>query len=114
MKITLDARGKKLGRIASEAATLLMGKGDASYERRRAGETEVTIVNAARLDLSARKRAGKRYTRYSGYPGGLREESLAAAISKHGYQEPLRRAVYGMLPANRLRKNRMQRLSIRD
>jgi large subunit ribosomal protein L13 len=111
---TIDAKGKKLGRVATEAARALMGKHRADYAPNKAGDTKVTVTGVNDLSISERKSRSKEYTRYSGYPGGLISERLFEVIEKKGVSEALRRAVYGMLPGNRLRKDRMKRLIIND
>ena len=64
--------------------------------------------------MEAKKMKNKTYSRYSGYPGGLSSESLGHLVGRKGKKEALRRAVYGMLPANKLRGDRMKRLIIED
>ncbi len=112
MKYTIDATEKKIGRVASEAAAMLMGKNVPSYERHRTPEVEVHIVNASKVNVSEKKRTTKVYSRYSGYPGGLHHEAMEEVIKKKGYTELFRKAVYGMLPSNKLRSRMMKRLVI--
>jgi len=111
---TIDAQDKKLGRVASEAALLLRGKTTPDYKANIAPKVKVNIVNASKLDLSEKKRKGKIYTRYTGYPGGLREETLEKIIAKKGYEEAVRKAIYGMLPANKLRKGMLKNLIVSE
>jgi large subunit ribosomal protein L13 len=110
---TIDAQGKKLGRVASEAAVLLMGKNTPEFVRNAIPEVTVTIENASKLDLSEARLAETSRT-YSGYPGGLKETSRAKLIEKKGFGEALRKAVYGMLPANKLRARMMKNLVISE
>lgn len=112
--ITIDAQGKKLGRLASEAAYFLMGKHQPSYRRHIESGIRVIINAAAKIDMSAQKRLNKTYTRYSGYPGGITTSRLGDIIAKKGYGEAVRRAVHGMLPANKLRKIRMKNLIVKE
>lgn len=112
--VVIDAHGKKLGRLASEAAYFLMGKHQSSYRRHIASGIKVIIDAAAQIDVNVAKRLTKTYTRYSGYPGGITTNRLADVIAKKGYGEAIRRAVYGMLPANKLRKIRMKNLIIKE
>ena len=77
----IDAEGQVLGKVATEAATLLRGKHKPIWAPHVDTGDHVVIVNAAKLDLSARKLADKRYHRHSGYPGGLSSESPSAACS---------------------------------
>lgn len=113
-RYTIDAAGGSLGRVASEAASVLLGKKSAHFVKNAVLPVEVEIVNAKALALSDRRIKGKEYTRYTGYPGGLRVTSLAMLIEKKGVGEALRTAVDGMLPRNALRKERMKRLTITD
>ncbi|MBU0750002.1 50S ribosomal protein L13 [Patescibacteria group bacterium] len=111
---TVDAAGRTLGRVASEAASILLGKKSTSYVQNAVIPTEVTIINAKKLFLPERRIDGKTYVRYTGYPGGLREASMAQIIEKKGISEVLYKAVDGMIPRNKLRKDRMKRLTITD
>lgn len=112
MEYVLDATGKKMGRVAAEAAHVLMGKNVPSFKKNVSAEVTVKVLNVDKLDISQRKAQSKVYTRYTGYPGGLRKETLSDVISKKGEKEALWRAVYGMLPGNKLRKPRMKNLII--
>jgi len=110
----IDAKGKKLGRVASEAAKALMGKDDALYEPQKNTGARVVILGAGGLSIDEKKRDGKIYKRYSGYPSGQKMETLAEVMERKGVGEALRRAIYGMLPANKLRSKRMKNLTISD
>jgi len=114
MRYTIDAAGGHLGRVASEAASVLLGKKSANFVKNEVLPVEVVIVNAAKLELPEKRIAGKEYTRYTGYPGGLRTTSMTQLIEKKGVSEVLRKAVDGMIPRNKLRKERMKRLTITD
>lgn len=111
---TVDAQGRSLGRVASEAASILLGKASAHYRQNEVLPVEVTIINTTKLAMTERRIKGKDYTRYTGYPGGLRITSLAQLIEKKGIAEAMHKAVDGMIPRNRLRKERMKRLTITD
>lgn len=111
---TIDAAGRTLGRVASEAASALLGKKSRFYVQNAVIPTDVKIVNASKLHIPERRVAGKSYIRYTGFPGGLRETSMAALIEKKGISEILYKAVDGMIPRNKLRKERMKRLTITD
>lgn len=111
---TIDATGKRAGRIAGEAAMFLMGKKDPAYKRNVLANVEVHITNADKLFMSVKKMKSKTYSRYSGYPGGLKKETLGHLVREKGKKEALRRAIYGMLPANTLRVKRMKHLVISD
>lgn len=109
---TIDASGQALGRIASEAAKALMGKTLASYTPNIASDVKVHIENASKMTLRERKQMQKTYTRYTGYPGGFKKETLRALNERLGEGEALRRAILRMLPNNRLRVGRMKNLKI--
>jgi len=111
---TIDAKGKKLGRVASEVAKILMGKNLTTYARNRAPEVSVTVMNVSKLSISEKKRSSIRYARFSGYQGGLKFEELDALAKRRGYKEVLRHAVKGMLPGNKLRPDMMKRLTIEE
>ncbi len=111
---TIDATGGALGRVASEAASVLLGKKSANYLQNEVMPVEVEIINASKLVMTEKRIAGKEYTRYTGYPGGLRITSLANLLQKKGVGEALWKAVDGMIPRNKLRKERMKRLTITD
>lgn len=111
---TIDASGKALGRVATEAATYLMGKHSPTFRKNKEGDTSVKIVNASKLSISEKKREQELYSRYSGYPGGLRQLRMEEVIDKKGYREILRIAIKGMLPKNRLQAPRLKRLTISE
>ena len=114
MEHTIDAQGKKLGRIATAAATMLMGKDRTDFVRNAIPDVKVSIINAGKIWTSNKKMEEKIYTTYSGYPGGLKEETYAKVKKNKGMQEIVKKAVYGMLPDNKLRPIRMKRLTITD
>lgn len=109
---TIDAAGKRLGRVAALAAQLLMGKTTPQFQRHIDRGLAVTIINAGKLVVSEKKARTKTYERFSGYPSGLKIRSLAQLRASHGIEEIVRKAVQGMLPKNRLRPNRLKRLTI--
>lgn len=114
MKHTIDATGKQLGRIATEAATLLMGKDRADFAKNKIPNITVEIVNASKANISEKKLEEKTYKSYSGYPGGLKTQTMAKVVSKKGYAEAFRKAVYGMIPHNKLAKPMMKNLVITE
>jgi len=114
MKHTLDAQGKKIGRVASEAAALLMGKNLTSFAKNTVADTKVEIVNVARAEVTAKKKVSDTYVTYTGSRGGLNSEKLGDLINRRGMTEVFERAVYRMLPNNKLRDIRIQNLSIKE
>src|SRR6266704_188569 len=114
MIYTIDAQDKKIGRIASEAAHCLQGKMSPTYARNKASDDAVTIINASKADMSARKKERDTYVTYTGFRGGLNTETLGDLIKRRGMTKVFRRAVYNMLPSNKLRTERMKKLTITD
>ncbi len=112
MKYTLDAENKKIGRVATQAAVFLMGKNTPEFKKNGIPEIKVEILNASKASIANKKMAGKTYSRYSGYPGGLTKESMSRKIEKKGYSELFREAVSGMLPKNKLRAKMMNNLTV--
>ncbi len=110
---TIDVTGKKLGRVASDIAMILMGKDSPEYAPNVVANVKVTIEGVDKLAFTDKKLSEKEYQRYSGYPGGRKVFNMAHVVEQHGAAEVLRKAVYGMLPANKLRKLRMQNLIIK-
>jgi len=114
MEYTIDAQNKKLGRIATETATILMGKNRADYVRNAIPEVRVNIINAGKIETTDQKMIDKVYKNYSGYPGGLRERTMKKVVSDKGMSEVVRIAVKGMLPINKLRPRMMKNLIITE
>ena len=111
---TIDATGKRLGKIATEAASVLLGKRSADFARHTVEDVTVTIENASKMDIPAKKADGEIYQTYSGYPGGRRVETLGHLAGRRGYAEVLRRTIGGMLPNNKLKKQLLKQLVITE
>lgn len=109
--ITIDASNQILGRLASRIATLLIGKHKPQYLRHLDRGDNVAVKNIKKIKVTGKKMQDKIYFRHSGYPGGLKRKKMID-IFKKDPAEILRRAVYNMLPKNKLRKGRMNRLKI--
>jgi len=114
MEYTIDAQDKKLGRVASEAAVILMGKNRADFVRNAIPDVKVKIVNAGKISTTNKKMTNKIYKNYSGYPGGLRERTMKKVVSDKGMREILRIAIKGMLPKNKLRDRMMKNLIMQE
>ncbi len=114
MKYTLDAENKKIGRIATAAAEYLMGKNLPDFARNVVPEVTVEIKNTSKVVINDKKLTQKTYSRYSGYPGGLRQPTMEQVIAKKGYSELFREAVSGMLPKNKLRAKMMKNLIVTE
>ncbi|HLC93738.1 MAG TPA: 50S ribosomal protein L13 [Patescibacteria group bacterium] len=107
----IDAGDKILGKLASEIAVLLMGKNKAVYSPNEELGDKVVVTNVEKIAITGNKLTNKVYQRYTGYPGGLRTETLKS-LKERRPTEVLRKAVKGMLPKNKLLKERMSNLYI--
>ena len=95
----IDANGQVLGRLATRVAILLRGKHKAIFTPHVDCGDGVIVINAKKVKVTGRKAETKIYTRYSGYPSGLKSESLGHLLDRRP-TEVLRKAVVGMLPKN--------------
>lgn len=107
----IDATNKTLGRLASEIAEILQGKHKANFLPYKKGKEVIEVENTDKIKITGRKLKDKIYWRYSGYPGGLKKVTLGELFEKDP-GEVLKRAVLGMLPKNRLQRQRIRRLKI--
>jgi len=114
MKYTLNAENKRIGRVATQAAVYLMGKNTPEYARNAIPEVSVEITNTSKALIDDTKMETKTYSRYSGYPGGLKQPTMKQVIAKKGHSEIFREAVLGMLPKNKLRSKMMKNLIITE
>ncbi len=110
---TIDAKDKRLGKVATEAASLLIGKDRTDFSKNTVAPVTVKVINAAAMDIPAKHKEDV-YKTYSGYPGGQKEETLEHLGKRLGYSEVLRRTVNGMLPKNKLQKLLMKNLSVSE
>lgn len=107
----IDARGRPLGRVASEAAQLLMGKHKPTYERHLPMGDFVIIINAREVAVTGNKSLQKVYYRHSGYPGGLHQRTLREQMERDP-RRVLERAVKGMLPSTSLGRELFRHLKV--
>ncbi len=107
----VDAEGQTLGRLASEIAKVLRGKNKPQYTPHVDVGDFVVVVSADRLVVTGKKAEQKVYRRHSGYPGGLKTTSYERMMERRP-EEVLRKAVYGMMPKNRLARRQMRKLKI--
>jgi large subunit ribosomal protein L13 len=107
----IDASEASLGRVATKIATLLTGKGKPQFTSHIDCGDFVVVINAATPKVTGNKMEDKMYYRHSGFPGGLHEASLKEVLDKTP-DRALYEAVRGMLPVNKLRDQRLQRLKI--
>lgn len=105
----VDANGKTLGRLASAIAKILIGKDAVTYDPAVMTATKIVVVNTATMKITGKKLTQKKYYRHSGYMGGLKTTAMGDMMQKNPALV-LRKAVSGMLPKNRLRKNRLDNL----
>lgn len=108
---TIDATDKILGRLAAEIAVLLRGKNKASFMPNLDLGDGVIVINTSKIKVSGKKAELKKYYRHSGYPGGIKEITYKELFSKNP-NKVLRKAVYGMLPRNKLRSKMIKRLKL--
>jgi large subunit ribosomal protein L13 len=107
----VDAQGQTLGRLATRLARMLTGKDKPSYSPHVVGGDVVVVINAAKIKVSGNKMTDKMYYRHSGYPGGLKEASLAELLQKNPSQV-IEHAVAGMLPKNKLQAIMLKNLKV--
>lgn len=107
----VDVGGNTLGRISSRIATLLMGKSKTYFVRNLDCGDYVVIINAKDVKVTGKKETLKKYYHYSGYPGGLRTDTVQD-LRKNKPEETIHHAVSGMLPQNKLRDKFLKRLFI--
>ena len=107
----IDARGQPLGRLASEAARLLMGKHKATYEPYLPMGDFVIIVNAREVAVTGKKSQQKVYYRHSGYPGGLKQRTFQEQMDRDP-RRVVERAIKGMLPSTSLGRELFRHLKV--
>ncbi|MGI6206277.1 MAG: 50S ribosomal protein L13 [Anaerovoracaceae bacterium] len=107
----LDAEGKTLGRLASEAAAILRGKKKPTYTPHVDTGDYVIIINAEKVEVTGKKRKEKIYKRHTGYPGGLRELTFEQLQEKNP-EEIIRHAVKGMMPNGKLGRQMYKKLRV--
>ena len=105
------AEAPTLGRLSAKIATLLSGKNKATFTPHTDGGDFVVVINAEKVKVTGNKEEDKMYYRHSGFPGGLKEASLKELREKNPAMI-IEKAVYGMLPTNILRDDRMKRLKV--
>jgi large subunit ribosomal protein L13 len=109
--LVIDADGKRLGRVATEVATLLRGKHKPIWAPNVDCGDHVVVINASKLDISLRKSTDKLYWRHSGYPGGIKSESLERLMER-APERVVKMAVKGMLPKSRLGRSMIKKLRV--
>ena len=107
----IDAKGQILGRLATVMAELLMGKNKPYFVRHLDCGDYVVVINATRIEVTGKKEEQKKYLHFSGYPAGLKAESLSQVRQKNPTRI-ITEAVKGMLPQNKLRDSMLTRLFV--
>ena len=107
----LDATNKTLGRLASEAASVLAGKRNPLYTPYIDMGDHVIVINAEKIHLTGMKAGQKLYRRYTGFPGGLREESFVKLLARRP-EKILEEAIKGMLPKSKLGRQMATKLKV--
>ena len=110
--IEVDATGMAPGRLATQIAVSLMGKNKKEYQPNTDIGDFVVVSNAKDVKFTGKKLVQKIYHRHSGYPGGITDTSAKKMLAEKPL-EVVKKAVYNMLPKNRLRNDRMKRLSFK-
>ena len=107
----VNAEGKVLGRLATEVATLLRGKNKPQFVDFFDTGDFVIVINAEKITVTGKKLDDKVYYSHSGYPGGLKTETLKDLL-KDKPEEVIRKAVWGMIPKNKLGRAVFKKLKV--
>ena len=107
----VDATDETLGRLATRVARVLEGKHKPTWMPNLDTGDHVIVLNAGKIAVTSDKRETKAYMRHSGYPQGFKEETLGHLLARRP-EEPIRRAVKGMLPHNRLGTQMLRKLKV--
>ena len=107
----LDATGKTLGRLATQAANVLSGKNNVQYTPYIDMGDHVVVVNCEKIVLTGMKADAKMYRRYTGFPGGLREESFVKLLARRP-EAIVEQAIKGMLPKSRMGRQMATKLKV--
>lgn len=111
MNYEINAENRSLGRVASEVAVILRGKNSPDFQPNIVPKVKVKITNISKVRLTGNKMKEKTYKRYSGYPGGLKTIPFQKMFDKDP-EKTFKKAVRGMLPANKLRKEMLKNLFV--
>tara|TARA_B100000945_G_C20281072_1_gene548637 strand:+ start:148 stop:576 length:429 start_codon:yes stop_codon:yes gene_type:complete len=109
--ILLDAKGKTLGRFATQIAKILSGKNKPEYTPNADMGDFVVVVNAKDIHVTGKKEEQKRYYRHSGYPGGIKSKLLGEILDDSA-SEVIKSAVKGMLPKSKLGRKMFTKLKV--
>ncbi|MBL7053320.1 MAG: 50S ribosomal protein L13 [Candidatus Portnoybacteria bacterium] len=107
----IDAKNQILGRLAVQVANLLRGKNKPEFVPYKDMGDEVLVYNTDKIRLTGKKEDQKIYYHHSGYPGGIKEVPFKKAMEKDS-REVIKKAVYGMMPKNKLRDRIIKKLKL--
>ena len=107
----IDAENRVLGRMATEIAVKLRGKDKPEFAPHMDMGDFVVVINADKIRVTGNKLSQKKYYRYSGYPGGIKEISLEKLLQKKP-EEVIRHSVRGMLPKNKIGRDLLKKLKV--
>jgi len=107
----VDVEGKVLGRVATEIAIKLIGKNKPTYSPHIDAGDYVVVTNAKKVEVTRNKANTKIYYRHTGYPGGIKDRTFAEMLERSP-EQIIEKAVFNMLPKNRLRSDRMARMKV--
>lgn len=107
----IDAKGANLGRLSTQIARLLMGKNKPTYSPHVVTGDVVVVINCAKIKVTGNKLEDKKYYRHSGYPGGIKQETLREMLEKHP-NRVIEHSVAGMLPKNKLQAEMLKNLKV--
>lgn len=113
-EITLDAKGKSMGRVASEAAAILRGKTTAEFAPNKTPEVKLTVINLKEMRITGKKLKLKMYSKRSEYLGSYREEAMDKVIAKKGIGFVFKEAVNGMINRTKLKKPMLKNLIVKE
>lgn len=109
--LLVDAKDQSLGRLSTQIAAYILGKHKPTFTPGVDMGDEVVVINAAHLRFSPKRLEDKKYYWHTGYPGGLKEMTLKNMLEKHP-ERIIRKAVWGMLPHNKLGRRLIKRLRV--
>lgn len=109
--ILVDAKDQSLGRLATQIAAYILGKHKPTFTPGVDMGDEVVVINAAHLQIAPKRLEGKKYYWHTSYPGGLKEMTMKDMLEKHP-ERVIRRAVWGMLPHNKLGRRLIKRVRV--
>jgi large subunit ribosomal protein L13 len=109
--VVVDANDQTLGRLATQISTVMLGKHKPGFTPGVEMGDYVIVLNAAHIKVTGKKMDDKMYYRHSGYPGGLKSINLRDLLAKNP-ERVIERAVWGMLPHNRMGRHLMRTLRV--